>query len=89
MTERCGEFCDERHKTHLGAGRVVTSLRSRLDADITGMCQVLRSLLGAGVIGDLDELFLPVKESTGFGADGTPWVAMGCEGKEMEERGWI
>jgi hypothetical protein len=50
---------------------------------------VLRSWLRAGVIDDLDELFLPVEESTGVGADETPWVAMGCEGKEMEERGWI
>jgi hypothetical protein len=71
------------------AGRMVTPLRSRLDADIIGMCQVLRSWLRAGVIDDLDELFLPVEESTGVGADETPWVAMGCEGKEMEERGWI
>ncbi|RKK07365.1 hypothetical protein BFJ66_g18493 [Fusarium oxysporum f. sp. cepae] len=71
------------------AGRMVTPLRSRLDADIIGMCQVLRSWLRAGVIDELDELFLPVEESTGVGADETPWVAMGCEGKEMEERGWI
>lgn len=40
-------------------------------------------------VGDLDELFLPVEESTGVGVDETTWVAMGCEGKEMEERGWI
>ncbi|KAJ0128900.1 Uncharacterized protein HZ326_28012 [Fusarium oxysporum f. sp. albedinis] len=51
------------------------------------MCQVLRSWLRAGVIDELDELFLPVEESTGVGADETPWVAMGCEGKEMEEGG--
>jgi hypothetical protein len=71
------------------AGRMVTPLRSRLDADIIGICQVLRSWLRDGVIDELDELFLPVEESTGAGADETPWVAMGCEGKEMEERGWI
>ena len=70
------------------AGRMVTPLRSRLDADIIGMCQVLRSWLRAGVIDDLDELFLPVEESTGTGADETSWVAMGCEDKEREERGW-
>ncbi|EXA29752.1 hypothetical protein FOVG_18800 [Fusarium oxysporum f. sp. pisi HDV247] len=44
--------------------------------------------LRAGVIDDLDELFLPVEESTGTGADETSWVAVGCVGKEMDERGW-
>ncbi|KAH6986788.1 hypothetical protein EDB80DRAFT_731975 [Ilyonectria destructans] len=52
------------------------------------MCQVLRSWLRAGVIDDLDELFLPVEESTGTGAEETSWVAMGCEHRGMEERGW-
>jgi hypothetical protein len=45
------------------AGRMVTALRSRLDADIIGMCQVLRSWLRAGVIDDLDVMLLPVEES--------------------------
>lgn len=39
---------------------MVTPLRSRLDADIIRMCQVLRSWLRAGVIDDLDALLLPV-----------------------------
>jgi hypothetical protein len=66
----------------------VTPLRSRLDADIIGICQVLRSWLRGGVIDDLAELFLPVEKSTGVGPDETSWVAVGCEDKEMEERGW-
>jgi len=52
------------------------------------MCQVLRSWLQAGVIDGLDKLFLPVEESTGTGADETSCVAVGCEDKEIEERGW-
>ncbi|OWT42269.1 reverse transcriptase [Pochonia chlamydosporia 170] len=47
------------------AGRMVTPLRSRLDADIIGMCQVLRSWLRAGVIDDLDVLLLPVETVDG------------------------
>jgi hypothetical protein len=47
---------------------------------------VLRSWLRAGVIDDLDELFVPVDESTR--ADETLWVAVGCEDMNMEERGW-
>lgn len=41
------------------AGRMVTPLRSRLDADMIGMCQVLRSWLREGVIEDLDVLLVP------------------------------
>ena len=41
------------------AGRMVTPLRSRLDADMIGMCQVLRSWLREGVIEDLDLLLVP------------------------------
>jgi len=52
------------------------------------MCQVLRSWLQAGVIDGLDELFLPVEESTGTGADEISWIAVGCEDKGMEEQGW-
>ncbi|EJP69829.1 restless-like transposase [Beauveria bassiana ARSEF 2860] len=44
------------------AGRMVTPLRSRLDADMIGMCQVLRSWLRAGVIDDLDVLLVPVDQ---------------------------
>ncbi|TDJ70675.1 hAT transposon family protein, partial [Pseudomonas putida] len=47
------------------AGRMVTSLRSRLDADMIGMCQVLRSWLRAGVIDDLDVLLVPVDQCNG------------------------
>ncbi|KAM5529050.1 hAT family dimerization domain protein [Fusarium oxysporum f. sp. phaseoli] len=43
------------------AGRMVTPLRNRLDADIIGMCQVLRSWLRAGVIDDLDVSLLPTE----------------------------
>ncbi|EJP61382.1 transposase-like protein [Beauveria bassiana ARSEF 2860] len=41
------------------AGRMVTPLRSRLDVDMIGMCQVLRSWLREGVIEDLDVLLVP------------------------------
>ncbi|KAF1732560.1 putative AC transposase [Beauveria bassiana] len=44
------------------AGRMVTPLRSRLDADMIGMRQVLRSWLRAGVIDDLDVLLVPVDQ---------------------------
>lgn len=46
------------------AGRMVTPLRSRLDADIIGMCQVLRSWLRAGVIDDLDVLLVPTEKNS-------------------------
>lgn len=46
------------------AGRMVTPLRSRLDADVIGMCQVLRSWLREGVIEDLDALLVPTEECT-------------------------
>jgi hypothetical protein len=45
-----------------GGQRMVTPLCSRLDAELIGMCQVFRSWLRAGVIDDLDVLFLPVEE---------------------------
>jgi hypothetical protein len=45
------------------AGRMVTPLRSRLDADIIGMCQVLRSWPRAGVINDLDVLLFPTEKN--------------------------
>ena len=35
---------------------MVTPLQSRLDADMIGMCQVLRSWLRGGLIDDLDLL---------------------------------
>jgi hypothetical protein len=43
---------------------MVTPLRSRLDADIIGMCQVLRSWLRAGVIDDLDVLLVPTEKNS-------------------------
>ncbi|KJZ68671.1 hypothetical protein HIM_11943 [Hirsutella minnesotensis 3608] len=46
------------------AGRMVTPLRSQLDAETIGMCQVLRSWLRAGVIDDLDVMLIPVNESS-------------------------
>ncbi|KAG7001232.1 3-ketosteroid 1-dehydrogenase helE [Fusarium oxysporum f. sp. conglutinans] len=52
------------------AGRMVTPLRNRLDADIIGMCQVLRSWLRAGVIDDLDVSLLPTENGSGAGAAG-------------------
>ncbi|KAH7459997.1 hypothetical protein FOMA001_g19780 [Fusarium oxysporum f. sp. matthiolae] len=51
------------------AGRMVTPLRSRLDADIIGMCQVLRSWLRAGVIDDLDVSLLPTENGSGDRAE--------------------
>jgi len=60
------------------AGRMVTPLRSRLDADIIGMCQVLRSWLREGVIEDLDVLLVP-PDRCGDAAD------VGSEGKEEED----
>ncbi|KJZ71564.1 hypothetical protein HIM_09033 [Hirsutella minnesotensis 3608] len=44
------------------AGRMVTPLRSRLDADIIGICQVLRSWLRAGVIENMDGLLIPSED---------------------------
>jgi len=46
---------------------MTTPLRSRLDADIIGMRQVLRSWLRAEVIDDLDELPLPTEMCSGDG----------------------
>ncbi|KAI8411800.1 hypothetical protein FOFC_08407 [Fusarium oxysporum] len=51
------------------AGRMVTPLRNRLDADIIGMCQVLRSWLRAGVIDDLDVSLLPTENGRGDRAE--------------------
>ncbi|KAI8417496.1 hypothetical protein FOFC_00051 [Fusarium oxysporum] len=51
------------------AGRMVTPLRNRLDADIIGMCQVLRSWLRAGVIDDLDVSLLPTENGSGDRAE--------------------
>lgn len=45
------------------AGRMVTPLRSRLDAQVIGTCQVLRSWLRAGIIRDLDPFFVSAAES--------------------------
>jgi hypothetical protein len=45
------------------AGRMVTPIRSRLDADIIGMCQVLGSWLWAGVNDDLDVLLAPAEKN--------------------------
>ena len=67
------------------AGRMVTPLRNRLDADIIGMCQVLRSWLRAGVIDDLDVSLLPTENGSGDGADEGSWVEVGCEEKGMGE----
>jgi hypothetical protein len=44
------------------AGRMVTPLRSRLEAQVIGTCQVLRSWLRAGIIRDLDPFFVSVAE---------------------------
>ncbi|KAJ6436908.1 P-loop containing nucleoside triphosphate hydrolase protein [Purpureocillium lavendulum] len=44
------------------AGRMVSPLRHQLEAQIVGMCQVLRSWLRAGIIHDLDPLFISVIE---------------------------
>ena len=44
------------------AGRMVTPLRSRLDAQVIGTCQVLRSWLRAGIIPDLDPFFVSAAE---------------------------
>ncbi|KAM5527603.1 hAT family dimerization domain protein [Fusarium oxysporum f. sp. phaseoli] len=51
------------------AGRMETPLRNRLDADIIGMCQVLRSWLRAGVIDDLDVSLLPTENGSGDRAE--------------------
>ncbi|PWI64137.1 hypothetical protein PCL_12103 [Purpureocillium lilacinum] len=69
------------------AGRMVTPLRSRLDADIIGMCQVLRSWLRAGVIDDLDVLLLPVEKMGGEEeAEDMPWVRTLEETRAEDER---
>jgi hypothetical protein len=44
------------------AGRMVTPLRSQLEARVIGTCQVLRSRLRAGIIRDLDPFFVSVAE---------------------------
>ncbi|EGU89475.1 hypothetical protein FOXB_00005, partial [Fusarium oxysporum f. sp. conglutinans Fo5176] len=67
------------------AGRMVTPLRNRLDADIIGMCQVLRSWLRAGVIDDLDVSLLPTENGSGDGANERSWVEVGCDEKRMGE----
>jgi hypothetical protein len=66
------------------AGRMVTPLRSQLDADIIGMCQVLRSWLRAGVIDELDALLLPIEERDDDKAEEPGWVAVGCEDEERK-----
>ncbi|OAQ58921.1 restless-like transposase [Purpureocillium lilacinum] len=69
------------------AGRMVTPLRSRLDADIIGMCQVLRSWLRAGVIDDLDVLLLPVANfSAEDEAEDRQWMRRFEETGEEDER---
>ncbi|KAH7461835.1 hypothetical protein FOMA001_g18917 [Fusarium oxysporum f. sp. matthiolae] len=65
------------------AGRMVTPLRNRLDADIIGMCQVLRSWLRAGVIDDLDVSLLPTENGSGDRAEEGSYVEVGCEEKGM------
>ncbi|RKK21329.1 hypothetical protein BFJ67_g17332 [Fusarium oxysporum f. sp. cepae] len=67
------------------AGRMVTPLRNRLDADIIGMCQVLRSWLRAGVIDDLDVSLLPTENGSGDGTEEGSWVEVGCDEKGMGE----
>jgi hypothetical protein len=44
------------------AGQMVVPQRSNLQARTVGMCQVLRSWLRAGIINDLDPLFLSIIE---------------------------
>ncbi|ENH63533.1 hypothetical protein FOC1_g10000098, partial [Fusarium oxysporum f. sp. cubense race 1] len=44
------------------AGTMVTPLRSPLEAQVIGTCQVLRSWLRAGIIRDLDPFFVSVAE---------------------------
>uniref|UniRef100_A0A0D2YIF5 HAT C-terminal dimerisation domain-containing protein n=1 Tax=Fusarium oxysporum (strain Fo5176) TaxID=660025 RepID=A0A0D2YIF5_FUSOF len=44
------------------AGRMVNPLRYQLEAQIIGMCQVLRSWLRAGIIHELDPFFISVDE---------------------------
>lgn len=71
------------------AGRMVTPLRSRLDANIIGMCQVLRSWLRGGVIDDLDVLLLPVEKLSDDGKlEDEPWIARESEETGAEEGGW-
>lgn len=41
---------------------MVSPLRHQLEAQIIGMCQVLRSWLRAGIIHDLDPFFISVNE---------------------------
>ncbi|KAL9572117.1 hypothetical protein ACKAV7_003834 [Fusarium commune] len=48
------------------AGRMVTPLRSRLEAQVIGTCQVLRSWLRAGIIRDLDPFFVSVAEEKDY-----------------------
>ncbi|OAQ61308.1 hypothetical protein VFPFJ_11471 [Purpureocillium lilacinum] len=67
---------------------MVTPLRSRLDADIIGMCQVLRSWLRAGVIDDLDVLLLPVANlGAEDEADHIPWMTR-FEETGADDREW-
>ncbi|KJZ71511.1 hypothetical protein HIM_09099 [Hirsutella minnesotensis 3608] len=62
------------------AGRMVTPLRSQLDAETIGMCQVLRSWLRAGVIDDLDVMLLPCEESSDHTEPGEKsWVTESLE----------
>ncbi|OAQ58462.1 hypothetical protein VFPBJ_11682 [Purpureocillium lilacinum] len=69
------------------AGRMVTPLRSRLDADIIGMCQILRSWIRAGVIEDLDVLLLPVANfSAEDEAEDRQWMRRFEETGEEDER---
>ena len=44
------------------AGRMVNPLRHQLEAQVIGMCQVLRSWLRAGIIHELDPFFISVDE---------------------------
>ncbi|KFA68929.1 hypothetical protein S40285_05419 [Stachybotrys chlorohalonatus IBT 40285] len=52
----------EYERLFLASGRIVNPLCRQLEAQIIRMCQVLRSWLRAGIIHDLDPIFISVQE---------------------------
>ena len=67
------------------AGRMVTPLRSRLDANTIGMTQTLRSWLQAGLIDELDPILLSVEDNRGDEGNGDNIKATG---PARDEVGW-
>lgn len=63
------------------AGQMVTPLRSRLEAHVIGICQVLRSWLRAGIIRDLDPFFVSIADEEARANMGTPTDDAGQERK--------